>query len=109
MAWLLRDGEVLASVQVASSRSDRRRGLLKVDGFEGALLLERTRSVHSIGMRFPIDVAFCDEDLVVVRTRRLPPHRVLLPVVRAKQVIEAEAGMFAHWGLTVGDHLEVRS
>lgn len=108
MAWLLRDGDVLASLQVASSRSDRRRGLLGIDGFDGALLIERTRSVHSLGMRFPLDVAFCDEDLVVVHTRRLPPHRLLLPVHGGSQVIEAEAGRFAHWDLTVGDQLEAR-
>lgn len=109
MAWLLRDGEVLASLQVASSRAERRRGLLGVDGFEGALLFERTRSVHSIGMRFAIDVAFCDDDLVVVHTRRLPPHRILMPVRGACQVIEAEAGRFAHWELATGDHLEVQA
>lgn len=108
MAWLLRDGDVLASLKVASSRADRRRGLLGLDGFEGALLIERTRSVHSIGMRFPLDVAFCDEDLVVLHTRRLPRHRVLLPVLLARQVIEAEAGRFAHWDLAAGDRLEVR-
>lgn len=108
MAWLLRDGEVLASLEVASSRRDRRRGLLGRDGFEGALLIEHTRSVHSLGMRFPIDVAFCDHDLQVVRTLRLPPHRITLPVARAIQVVEAEAGMFAHWGLLVGDRLEMR-
>ncbi len=108
MAWLLRDGEVLASLAVATSRRDRRRGLLGRDGFEGALLIERARSVHSIGMRFPIDVAFLDADLEVVRTTRLAPHRITLPVARARSVVEAEAGRFAHWGLRPGDVLEVR-
>lgn len=108
MAWLLRDGEVLASIEVASNRHDRHRGLLGLDGFEGALLIERARSVHSIGMRFPLDVAFCDADLEVLRTTRLRPHRLTLPVMRATQVIEAEAGMFAHWDLIPGDHLEIR-
>ena len=107
MAWLLRDGEVLASLQVATWRRDRRRGLLGRDGFEGALLIERARSVHSLGMRFPLDVAFCDGDLVVVRTMRLEPHRMTRPVAGARCVIEAEAGMFAHWELHAGDRLEV--
>ena len=107
MPWLLRDGAVLASLEVAAARKDRRRGLLKRDGFDGALLIERTRSVHSIGMRFPIDVAFCDADMVVIKTMRLEPHRVAAPVARAHCVIEAEAGRFAHWTLRVGDHLEV--
>lgn len=107
MAWLLRDGEVLASLAVASSRGDRRRGLLGRDGFDGALLIERARSVHTLGMRFPIDVAFCDGDLVVVRTLRLRPNRLTRPVPGARHVIEAEAGRFAHWQLVVGDHLEI--
>jgi len=108
MAWLLRDGEVLATLEVAADRRARSRGLLGRDGFEGALLLERTRSVHTVGMRFPIDVAVCDADLVVLRTRRLRPGRVTLPVRGGRQVLEAEAGAFARWGLVVGDQLEVR-
>jgi uncharacterized membrane protein (UPF0127 family) len=108
VAWLLRDGEVLASLEVATSRRDRRRGLIGRDGFEGALLIERARSVHTVGMRFPIDVAFCDAGLEVIRTTQLVPHRVTLPVARARSVIEAEAGRFAHWGLRPGDVLEVR-
>ncbi len=109
MAWLLRDGEVLASLEVASSRRDRRRGLLGRPGFEGALLIERARSVHSIGMQFPIDVAFCSDELEVLHTVQLRAHRVSRPVMRATQVIEAEAGMFAHWSLVPGDRLEIRS
>ena len=71
-------------------------------------MIGRARSVHSIGMRFPIDVAFCDEDFTVVKTLRLKPGRITMPVFQAHQVIETEAGRFAHWGLTVGDQLEVR-
>lgn len=108
MPWLLRDGEVLASLEVATSHRDRARGLLGRDGFDGALLLERTRSVHSIGMSFPIDVAFCDDALVVLKTLRLRPHRVTLPVWRANRVLEAEAGAFARWSLCPGDQLELR-
>ena len=107
MPWLLRDGEVLASLEVASTRPERRRGLLGRSSLEGALLIERARSVHSLGMRFAIDVAFCDEDLVVLKTMRVVPQRVTAPVLRAHQVIEAQAGAFAHWGLCVGDRLEV--
>ncbi|QXC63205.1 DUF192 domain-containing protein [Aquihabitans sp. G128] len=85
------------------------RGLLGRDGFEGALLIERTRSIHTLGMRFPIDVAYCDAELQVLRTARLRRHRLPLPVPGARQVIEAEAGRFAHWGLRAGDRLEVRA
>ena len=106
MGWLLRQGEVLASLEVAESRRARRKGLLGRDSFDGALLLVPARSVHTIGMRFPIDVAWLDHDLVVLRTAGLRRHRVSRPVVAARAVLEAEAGTFARWGLVVGDQLE---
>ena len=106
MPWLLRDGEVLASLEVADDRRARRKGLLGRNGIDGALLLSPARSVHSIGMRFPIDVAWLDGDLTVLRTDRLPRNRMTRPVLRARGVLEAEAGAFARWGLHVGDHLE---
>jgi hypothetical protein len=106
MAWLLREGEVLASLEVADTRSARRRGLLGRDGVDGALLIVPARSVHTLGMRFPLDVAWCDRDLTVVRVVRLAPYRLTRSVLRARAVLEAEAGSFARWNLTVGDHLE---
>ncbi|HMC43026.1 MAG TPA: DUF192 domain-containing protein, partial [Acidimicrobiales bacterium] len=65
MAWLIREGEVLATLELAASRRERVLGLVGRDHYEGALLLRPARSVHTVGMRFPIDVAFCDADLVV--------------------------------------------
>lgn len=108
MAWLLRSGEVLASLEVADTRAARRRGLLGRDGIEGALLIRPARSVHSIGMRFPLDVAWCDRDLVVLRVASLRQNRMTRPVARAAAVIEAEAGSFARWNLVVGDRLELQ-
>jgi uncharacterized protein len=106
--WLLREGEVLAALEVAERRRDRRQGLLRRYGIQGALLLRPARAVHTIGMRFPIDVAFCDEELTVVSTTRMRPRRVGRPRLRAKCVIEAEAGAFDRWGLRSGDRLEVK-
>lgn len=108
MAWLMRDGLVLASLEVASSWSARTRGLLGRDGIEGALLLRPAMSVHTLGMRFPLDVAFCDADMVVIATVHMEPWRLGMPRRRARCVIEAEAGAFAEWHLRVGDALEVQ-
>src|SRR5690349_19792774 len=106
MPWLLRAGDVLASLEVAEDRRSRRKGLLGRDSVEGALLLVPARSVHSLGMRFPIDVAWLDGDLTVLRTARLDRNRMTRPVWRSHAVLEAEAGAFARWGLQVGDQLE---
>jgi uncharacterized membrane protein (UPF0127 family) len=108
VAWLLRDGEVLASLETAGGRRARARGLLGRDGIEGAMLLAPARSVHTVGMRFPVDVAFCDADLRVLRVVTLGRHRVSRPMWRARAVIEAEAGTFARWNLREGDQLEVK-
>jgi len=108
MTWLLRDGDVLAAAEVADSLADRTRGLLGRTGYEGAMVLPRTRSVHTFGMRFPIDVAFCDREMVVVGVARLPPWRMSRPRRRCRSVVEAQAGAFERWGLRVGDKLDLR-
>ncbi|HLI74665.1 MAG TPA: DUF192 domain-containing protein [Acidimicrobiales bacterium] len=105
--WLLRDGSVLATTVVADSYGTRIRGLLGRSGFDGALLLPRTRAVHSLGMRFALDVAFLDRDLKVLSVVVLEPWRVTLPRPRARCVLEAEAGAFERWELRPGDELEL--
>lgn len=108
MAWLVCDARVLASAEIAKDRASRRRGLLGNDQYEGALVLEGCRWVHTIGMRFAIDVAYLDAEGIVIKTNHMPRYRVGVPVRHAKSVIEAEAGAFARWGLQVGDVIEVR-
>ena len=98
----------MSSLRVTDSLGVRTRGLVGRDGLEGAILLRPARSVHTLGMRFPIDVAPLDDDLPVLRTTRMDGLRVGRPVRRARAVLEAEAGRFERWGLAVGDVLEVR-
>ena len=99
---------MLASVEVAAARSARRKGLLGRDHLDGALVLRPCRGVHTIGMRFPIDVAFVSDDGIVVKTMQMHQRRIGVPVWRASVVIEAEAGAFSRWGLRVGDVVEIR-
>ena len=108
MPWLLRDDEVLATLEVAEDFRSRLRGLLGRDGIDGVLLIRPARSVHTVGMRFPIDVAHLDAELCVLRVMTMRPWRMGRPVPRAHAVLEAEAGAFASWELRPGDVLEVR-
>jgi uncharacterized membrane protein (UPF0127 family) len=108
VAWLLREGEVLASLELAESLFARGRGLLGRRECAGAFLLRPQHGVHTIGMRFAIDVAFLDASLVVLDTVTLVPFRFSRPRMRAKSVLEAEAGAFERWGLHSGDRLEIR-
>jgi len=108
MAWLVRDGDVLATAEIASSSKARRRGLLGRSGYEGALILRPCHSIHTFFMRFSIDVAFCDRDGVVLRTGTMRPWRLSAVVRRAAFAVEAEAGAFERWKLRVGDRIEVK-
>jgi uncharacterized membrane protein (UPF0127 family) len=106
--WLVRDGEVLAAAEVAATRRARGRGLLGRDGFTGALVIRPCRQVHTMGMRFAIDVAFCGTDGRVLRTATLRPWRVSPLVWRSRFVLEAEAGAFERWRLGAGHRVELK-
>jgi len=106
--WLVREGDVLAAAEVAGTRRERRRGLRRREDAEGALVLRPCRNVHTVGVRFPIDVAFCDRDGVVIRIVCLRPWRLSPVVLRAALAIEARAGAFERWRLRVGDKVEVK-
>lgn len=108
MAWLVRNGKVLASLEVADTRRARSKGLLGRDGCEGAILLRPARMIHTVRMRFDLDVAYLDDDLVVIKVQSVPANRVALPVLRSHAVLETERGVMRSWGLTIGDQLEVR-
>ncbi|HTH06940.1 MAG TPA: DUF192 domain-containing protein [Ilumatobacteraceae bacterium] len=106
--WLVSDGHVLASAERAEGRRARTRGLLGRDGVEGAFVIAPCRWVHTVGMRFAIDVAYLDATGVVLKTVRMKPNRLGAPLLHARTVVEAEAGAFARWELGVGDQIEVR-
>ncbi len=109
MASLVRGEEVLGPVEVADDPATRLKGLLGRDGIEGALLLTGCRSVHTLGMRFAIDVAFLDRrGRVVALVTPMRRWRLGRARWRAHQIVEAEAGTFARWNLASGDVLEVR-
>ena len=108
MAWLLRRGEVLASLDVARAPIERARGLIGHDATGAVLLCTPARVAHTVGVRFPVDVAYLDEHLVVIGVTRLKPFRLGAPRLRVQSILEAEAGSFERWRLQLGDPLEVR-
>jgi uncharacterized membrane protein (UPF0127 family) len=64
------------------------------------MLFERARSVHTVGMREAILVAFLDRDHRVIRAITVPPRRVV-SCRRARHVLEMPVGT----GLRPGDRL----
>lgn len=109
MAWIVSQGVVMASADLAGGRAQRRIGLTGRDTFDGAFVIQDCRWIHTFRMRFELDVAYLDATGTVVKTVRMHRHRLGAPVWRANTVVEAEAGAFARWGLHVGDVIEIRS
>jgi uncharacterized membrane protein (UPF0127 family) len=98
---------VALEVEVAATRATRRRGLLGREtlGATEGLLLSPCKAVHTVGMRFPIDVIFIDRDGRAVRiVPALAPWRIAMSA-RAKAVIELAAGQAAASDIRVGDML----
>lgn len=89
-------------LEIAASYRARTRGLLGRDGVKGALLLTPATSVHTLRMRFPIDVAYLDRGLMVRSVRTMRPGRFGRPRLRSRHVVEAEAGAMERWGLRPG-------
>jgi uncharacterized protein len=93
---------------MADSPAERRNGLKGRHGLDGALHLEGARSVHTVGVGFPIDVAFLSSDLTVLRVARLKPRRLSFGASGTRSVVAAQAGSLERWGVREGDQLEVR-
>lgn len=103
---LLVDGRDVAAVEPARSTAERRRGLLGRDGLDGALWLEPCRQVHTLRMRFALDVAHLDRRGTVRGVRTMRPGRIGPLGWRTRVVLEAQAGSFVVWGLSVGSHVQ---
>ncbi|MFI8994670.1 DUF192 domain-containing protein [Streptomyces sp. NPDC053542] len=103
------DGGVSVPVEIAASYRARTRGLLGRDGVEGAVLLTPASSIHTFRMRFAIDVAYLDRHLTVRAVRTMRPNRLGRPRLRARHVLEAEAGTMAGWGLRPGTRLTIET
>jgi uncharacterized membrane protein (UPF0127 family) len=95
-------------VRVADSFVSRALGLLVGAPLapEEALLIAPCSSIHTFGMRYPIDVAFIDADARIVRVcPRVPASRVRF-AFGAHAVLEMHAGAAARLGLDAGVRLE---
>lgn len=100
---------LLARCYRATSLLGRTIGLLRTPDLERdeGLWISPCGSVHTMGMKIAIDVAFLDGDARVLRViAGLPPGR-FARARGARSAVEARAGTLA--GLSLGERLELRS
>ena len=111
-AWMLtsESGTMVASqLEAALDSESRRRGLLGRDTLiDSALVIAPCSAVHTLFMRFAIDVLFVSRSGRVVRMRHaVSPWRIAF-AWRAFAAIELPAGTVRRAGLREGDHLTIR-
>ncbi len=98
---------VFTEAVLANNFYSRLRGLLGRRGLANnqALAIEPCNSVHTMWMRFPIDVIFLDRNKKVVKIkRRLEPYRTASSKA-GHSVVEVAAGVANIKNITVGDQL----
>ena len=105
-------GTVLGdAVRVAESSVKRAVGLLgerRLANGDGLLIMP-SQGVHTVGMLFPIDVVFLDDDWKVIGMRRsMKPFRLTRLMWKAAAVLELPAGTLDETSTTVGDMLDFK-
>jgi uncharacterized membrane protein (UPF0127 family) len=105
-------GTVVATVvTVAETPAKRRRGLLghPALGPQEGIWIVPCESVHTVGMRYHIDLVYLDRRSRVVKiVEALAPNRISL-CLRARSVIELAPGTVHRSGTQVGHQLSLRA
>jgi uncharacterized protein len=97
-------------IGIAETSLTRIVGLLGKRGLEqgSGLLIIPSQAIHTIAMKFPIDVLFVDRKWRVVHARSaMVPNRMTGVHWRARCVIELPSGIIAQTSTEVGDQLLV--
>ena len=104
---------VATELAVAETHWSRLRGLLGVsaDGFGNGrgLWIRPCRGVHTLAMRFPIDVVYLDRAGTVVHVEHnLQPWRFSPVRMQAASILELPSHTVARTGTALGDRIEIK-
>lgn len=100
---------LIGAATIARTAQERRTGLIgrtTLTHGEG-MVFPGTKSIHTFGMRFPIDVVFLDREQRVIHiVQQMPCSRVSPLVWRSAMALEMAAGTLALTGTELGDRIE---
>jgi hypothetical protein len=97
--------------QIADTSRTRKTGLLKHDRLESGegLWIKPCEGVHTVGMKFPIDVLFLDKRQRVVKIRAAMPRWRMTVCLWAHSVLELPSGTAAATKTAAGDQLQLET
>jgi uncharacterized membrane protein (UPF0127 family) len=96
------------SIEVAETASQKVKGLLGREGLDRGqgLLFKGAGSLHTLFMRFPIDIIYTNKQGKVVKTAgSVRPFKLVAAPLRCDCAIELPAGVIAASNTQVGDNL----
>lgn len=101
-----------SELEVADSAWTRIKGLLgrREEDFRSGkgLWIAPSQGIHTIGMKFPIDVVYLDSEHRVLHVcHKLAPFRIAALKFKCRSVIELPAGTLAQTETSIGDVLEI--
>jgi uncharacterized membrane protein (UPF0127 family) len=104
-----RNADLGHSVDVADTSATRRAGLLgrkRLEPGEG-LWISPCESVHTLFMKFPIDLVYIDKSRKVRKVRHAVPPWRLSMCLTAHSILEVPAGTAKQTGTVAGDVLVI--
>jgi uncharacterized membrane protein (UPF0127 family) len=103
-----RNTQLADRADIADTSAKRRTGLLKHTGLEPGegLWIAPCEAIHTIGMKFPIDVLFLNRKKKVLKIKHAMPRWRLAASPLAHSVLELPSGTAAATQTVAGDQLE---
>jgi uncharacterized membrane protein (UPF0127 family) len=101
---------ILDEAEVADNFYLRLKGLLGRSGLPPGkgIVIKPCQAVHTVGMSFPIDVAFVDKhNRICYLIERMPAFKFSPAVKKGSFVIEAPAGTFSKTETVSGDEVKL--
>ena len=110
---ILKDGQIIAEeVSIADSFFARMTGLLlhrELPESQGMLIIP-CKQVHTLGMKFSIDVVFLSEENQVLGIcDSMSPGKISGYIRKAARVLELKAGVAEKNAIKINDHLVMES
>lgn len=107
-----RHAYLATDLEVADTHWSRLRGLMGTDAASfpagKGLWIVPCRGVHTLGMRFPIDVVYLNGDRVIVHIEEnLRPWRMAAVRLKAATVLELPSSMVRKTGTSLGDEIDI--
>src|SRR6202042_3917805 len=108
-----RQAYLATELALADTHWSRLRGLMgasETDFGDGrGIWIVPCHGVHTLAMRFPIDVAYLDQNRIVIHMERgLRPWRFAPVRMQAASVLELPSQVLSETGTEMGDKIEIR-